>query len=98
MNRDRLSAETILERLRELDGWELREGKLHRDYSFKDFTHAFGFMAASATVIEKMDHHPEWFNVYGKVRIDIWTHSSGGVTEVDLKLAGALEALAGRLL
>ena len=81
-----------------LDGWTIVDGKLHREYAFPDFAHAFGFMAAAATAIEKMDHHPEWFNVYGRVTVDLWTHSAGGITPRDTKLAEILEALAKKLL
>lgn len=83
--------------LAELPGWDVKDGKLHREYKFADFTHAFGFMAAAATAIEKMDHHPEWFNVYGRVTVDLVTHDSSGITETDVKLARKLEALAKKL-
>src|SRR3954451_435602 len=98
MNREPLSSEAIREAIKRLPGWTVRDGKLYREYKFPDFTHAFGFMAAAATVIEKMDHHPEWFNVYGTVRVELWTHSSGGITPMDIRLASALESLAERLL
>jgi 4a-hydroxytetrahydrobiopterin dehydratase len=98
MNREPLSSEAVAQAIKSLPGWTVRDRKLYREYKFPDFTHAFGFMAAAATVIEKMDHHPEWFNVYGTVRVELWTHSAGSVTQMDLKLAAALEALAGRLL
>lgn len=78
--------------------WTLVEGKLHREFKFADFTHAFGFMAAAATRIEAMNHHPEWSNVYGAVAVDLSTHDAGGVTELDLELAGVLETIASKLL
>jgi 4a-hydroxytetrahydrobiopterin dehydratase len=81
-----------------LDGWEVKEGKLHREYRFPDFVHAFGFMATSAIAIEAMNHHPEWFNVWNQVRIDLTTHDSGGITSKDIELAAKLEAIAKRLL
>ena len=84
--------------LAELPGWKLAEGKLHREYQFNDFTLAFGFMAASATAIERMNHHPEWSNVYGKVVIDLTTHDVDGITKKDVDLAAALEQLAQKLL
>ncbi len=84
--------------LSELPDWSVIDGKLHREYRFADFAHAFGFMAAAATAIEKMDHHPEWFNVYGRVVVDLWTHSAGGLTVRDLKLARKLEEFAQKLL
>ena len=88
----------IASSLNRLPAWSLLNGKLHREYRFPDFTHAFGFMAAAATAIEKMDHHPEWSNVYGSVVIDLSTHDSGGVTQLDLDLAVILESLASKLL
>ena len=93
-----LSAEEVQSAVSALPGWTVSEGKLHREYAFPDFTHAFGFMAASATAMEKMDHHPEWFNVYGRVTVDLWTHSAGGITTRDTKLAGILESIAKKLL
>ena len=98
MSREKLPSEALEEAVKSLPHWSVNDGKLHREYKFRDFTHAFGFMAAAATVIEKMDHHPEWFNVYGTVRIDLWTHSSNGITPMDVQLASVLESLAGRLL
>jgi 4a-hydroxytetrahydrobiopterin dehydratase len=94
----RLTPEQVTSALSELPGWKAVDEKLHREYRFPDFTHAFGFMAAAATAIEKMDHHPEWSNVYGRVNVTLWTHSEGGVTALDVELAGKLEALAKRLL
>ena len=72
-------------------------GKLHREYQFPDFIHAFGFMATAAIAIEKMNHHPEWFNVYNKVKVDLTTHDAGGITQKDIDLAMTLEGLAKKL-
>jgi 4a-hydroxytetrahydrobiopterin dehydratase len=94
----KMSESEVRSALDALEGWELREGKLHREYRFPDFVHAFGFMAAAAVAIEAMNHHPEWFNVWNRVVIDLWTHDSGGITSKDIKLAGKLEALAKRML
>jgi 4a-hydroxytetrahydrobiopterin dehydratase len=80
-----------------LPGWTVSNHKLHREYRFPDFTHAFGFMAAAATAIERMNHHPEWFNVYNRVTVDLSTHDSGGITHKDLDLAILLESIAKRL-
>jgi 4a-hydroxytetrahydrobiopterin dehydratase len=80
-----------------LPGWSVVNGKLHREYKFPDFTHAFGFMATAATAIEKMNHHPEWFNVYNKVTVDLTTHDSGGITQNDVKLAKLLDTFASKL-
>ena len=78
----------------ELPGWELRDGKLHRELRFADFATAFGFMAAAATVAAEMDHHPEWSNVYSRVTVDLVTHDAGGVTDLDLRLARRMSELA----
>ena len=75
--------------------WSVLNGKLHKDYEFADFDAAFGFMKKASFEIEKMNHHPEWFNVYNKVTVDLVTHDAGGITENDTKLAGILNELAG---
>ena len=84
--------------LSKLPGWKLESGKLHREYEFVDFVAAFGFMTGAALVAQGMDHHPEWFNVWNKVRIDLATHDAGGVTALDVTLAHSMEELAGRQL
>ena len=94
----KLTDEELAAELKALPGWEVKDGKLHREYKFADFTHAFGFLAATATVVEKMNHHPEWFNVYGSVIVDLTTHDSGGITKRDFDLAGHMERLAQKLL
>ena len=83
--------------LANLPGWTLLRGKLHREYKFADFAHAFGFMATAAPTIEKNDHHPEWANVYNSVTVDLSTHSDGGITRKDLDLAVLLEGIAKQL-
>jgi 4a-hydroxytetrahydrobiopterin dehydratase len=80
--------------LTELPGWQLRDGKLHREFVFDDFVGAFGFMARAALVAERMNHHPEWFNVYKRVRVDLTTHEAGGISQRDLELAAAMDRLA----
>ena len=84
--------------LAKLPGWTLAGGKLHREFKFADFVGAFGFMSGAALVAQAMDHHPEWFNVWNTVRVDLATHDAGGVTALDVKLAESMEALASRLL
>jgi 4a-hydroxytetrahydrobiopterin dehydratase len=81
----------------QLPGWTVREGKLHREYKFADFPHAIGFMATAAPSIEKMNHHPEWFNVYNRVIVDLNTHDAGGITQRDFDLAALLEGIAKNL-
>ena len=66
---------------------------IHKSFKFKDFNEAFGFMTRAALIAEKMDHHPEWANVYNKVEVTLSTHSAGGVTQLDLTLAHAMDAL-----
>jgi 4a-hydroxytetrahydrobiopterin dehydratase len=74
-------------------GWELLDGKLHRELRFPDFVTAFGFMARVALLAERADHHPEWSNVYGRVVIDLVSHDAGRITDRDVDLARAIEAL-----
>jgi len=89
--------EQISEALSSLPGWTVVEGKLHRQYQFPDFVHAFGFMSTASMVIEKMNHHPEWFNVWNRVTVDLTTHDSQGITVKDVELAKALDTIAGKL-
>ena len=93
----KLTQKEIRTSLTGLRGWKLVKGKLHREYKFADFMHAFGFMTTSALAIERMNHHPEWFNVYNKVVVDLSTHDVGGVSEKDIALARILDNFAGRL-
>lgn len=93
----KLTDDEIDSALRQIQGWTVVNAKLHREYKFPDFIHAFGFMATAAIAIEKRNHHPEWFNVYNRVTIDLTTHDAGGITQKDVDLALVLEAIAGRL-
>ncbi|MDX2151521.1 MAG: 4a-hydroxytetrahydrobiopterin dehydratase [Bryobacteraceae bacterium] len=97
MKLPKLTEHQLAEALAHLPGWSVQAGKLHREYRFPDFVHAFGFMATAAIAIEAMNHHPEWFNVYNRVVIDLTTHDSGGITANDTELAGKLETLAKKL-
>jgi len=90
----RLSDEEIAARLDQTPGWRIREGKLHREFRFRDFVSAFSFMSAVALVAERSDHHPEWSNVYNRVVIDLSTHDAGGLTGKDFELAAAAGSLA----
>ena len=96
--RSRLSADEIKSKLASLSGWSVASEKLHREYRFASFVDAFGFMASAALVAESMNHHPEWFNVYSTVRIDLSTHDAGGITQMDFDLAEKMEAIAAKLL
>ncbi|HVO98319.1 MAG TPA: 4a-hydroxytetrahydrobiopterin dehydratase [Bryobacteraceae bacterium] len=93
----KLDNQEIAAGLGALPGWQVKDGKLHREYKFGDFVHAFGMMATAAPAIEKMDHHPEWFNVYNRVVVDLTTHDAGGITKKDFELAALLEGIARRL-
>lgn len=93
----KLSDSEISSQLAKLPNWGLKDGKLHREYKFSDFAHAFGFMATAAPLIEKRDHHPEWANVYNRVTVDLMTHDAGGVTQKDVDLAALLEGIAKKL-
>ncbi len=93
----KLKEADVTARVKQLPGWSVKDGKLHREYQFADFIHAFGFMATSAPAIEKMNHHPEWFNVYNRVTVDLSTHDAGGITEKDFDLAILLEGVAKKL-
>ena len=96
-NLQKLSPGEIEAALQKLIGWSVAVGKLHREYKFADFVHAFGFMAAAAVTVEAMGHHPEWFNVYNRVTIDLTTHDAAGITAKDTELAAKLETLARKL-
>ncbi len=89
----RLSSEQISGELKNLPGWSIKDEKLHRDFEFESFNQAFGFMTRAAMEIEKMNHHPEWFNVYNKITIDLMTHDAGGITQNDVDLAKILNSL-----
>ena len=90
----RLSQEEIDEELKNLPGWSVVNDKLHREIQFDSFNQAFGFMTMAAMEIEKMNHHPEWFNVYNKLVIELTTHDAGGITKNDINLARILNSLA----
>ena len=82
--------------LARLKGWTEVAGRdaISKKFSFKDFNESFGFMARCALIAEKLDHHPEWFNVYNRVEVTLATHDAGGVTERDIKLAQEMDRLA----
>jgi 4a-hydroxytetrahydrobiopterin dehydratase len=82
--------------LRNLSHWKEVEGRdaIMRNFKFKDFNEAFGFMTRVALLADKMDHHPEWFNVYNKVDVTLSTHDAGGVTQNDVDMAAAMDSYA----
>jgi 4a-hydroxytetrahydrobiopterin dehydratase len=83
--------------LEELSGWAAADGRdaITKTYKFDDFSAAFGWMTRIALAAEKLDHHPEWFNVYSRVEVLLATHDAGGVTELDVKLAKLMDAAKG---
>lgn len=98
MSLEKLSSEAIEQELAGLTGWTLREdgAAISRSFRFRTFSQAFSFMAECALVAERMNHHPEWFNVYSRVDVTLTTHHVGGVTEKDVKLAQAMNRAASR--
>ncbi len=95
---DRLGAAERRRAMARLKGWNKVRGRdaIHKAYRFKDFNEAFGFMGRVALTAEKMDHHPEWLNVYNRVEITLTTHDAGGVSERDVALARFIDSIAGR--
>lgn len=90
----KLSQTDIDEELKSLPGWSVVNEKLHKEFQFDSFNQAFGFMTRAAMEIEKINHHPEWFNVYNKITIELTTHDAGGITKNDVNLAKILNSLA----
>ena len=93
----KLSGEAREAALSRLKGWSEAGGRdaISKKFVFADFNQAFGFMTRAALIAEQLDHHPEWFNVYKTVEVTLSTHDAGGVTELDIKLAEAMDRLAG---
>ena len=93
---EKLTGEARKGALGKLSGWGETAGRdaISKKFVFKDFNQAFGFMTRAALVAEKMDHHPEWFNVYKTVEVTLSTHDAGGLTELDVKLAQTMDKLA----
>jgi 4a-hydroxytetrahydrobiopterin dehydratase len=91
-----LSPDQVESALTALPGWSCQGGKLHRELRFPNFQQAFAFMAEAALHAEKLDHHPEWSNVYGRVVVDLVTHDAGGITVLDLELAKRMSAISDR--
>jgi len=96
--KERLSQDVIDTSLSELNkafhhSWEIKEGKLYTEFKFPNFVSAFGFMTQVAIIAEKLDHHPEWSNVYATVKVQLVTHEAGGVTSRDLELAERISDL-----
>lgn len=91
---EKLNESQVAEHLRTLTDWERGEERIKRTFRFKDFVEAFGWMTSVALVAERMNHHPEWRNVWATVEVELSTHDAGGLTELDMKLAAEMDALA----
>lgn len=91
----KLSGAARTQALADLDGWAEVPGRdaIQKTFRFPTFVEAFGFMAMAALVAERMDHHPEWFNVYNRVDVVLTTHDANGLSDRDVKLAKAMDAL-----
>lgn len=88
-----LSADELEHAIGELNHWQIVDGKLYRQFQFTSFIEAFGFMARVALIAETKGHHPEWFNVYNKVAVQLTTHDAGGITMNNITLAQSIDAL-----
>jgi 4a-hydroxytetrahydrobiopterin dehydratase len=91
MKYKKLSENELDETIRAMNGWELEDGKLKKSFRFSNFVEAFGFMTRIALEAEKMNHHPDWSNVYNTVTIKLSTHDAGGITDYDIKLAKVID-------
>jgi 4a-hydroxytetrahydrobiopterin dehydratase len=88
---EKMSSAQVEAELKSLNGWELKNDKLHRELKFKNFVQAWGFMTQIAILAQEMDHHPEWFNVYSRVTIDLTTHEANGISSRDFELAQKID-------
>jgi 4a-hydroxytetrahydrobiopterin dehydratase len=91
----KLNDSEIADHMKALPEWELGADRIKRSFRFADFVEAFGWMSSVALIAEKMNHHPEWRNVWATVEVELSTHDAGGLTELDMKLAAEMDRLAG---
>ena len=96
MKRELLSKTELTKELKKIPGWKVQKGKLHREFKFRTFVEAFGFMTSVAIEAEAMNHHPDWFNVYNLVRVDLMTHDLKGIGTFDVELARKMNRLYGK--
>ena len=94
MRPKQLSPEEIQKALASCPDWSRVEEKIHREFRFQDFEKAFAFMTQCAKVAESLNHHPEWFNVYNRVEVQLTTHDAGGLTSLDFELARCMDEIA----
>jgi 4a-hydroxytetrahydrobiopterin dehydratase len=92
---EKISDERIHEEISRLNGWDVKDGKLSKSFKFDNFVKAFGFMTQVAIEAEKMNHHPDWKNVYNSVEIELFTHDASSITTNDIKLAQVIDNLSG---
>ena len=94
---EKLSPDGVADAMKAIAGWSVGDGgdAIHKRFTFKNFGEAFGFMTRVALAAEKLDHHPEWSNVYKTVDVKLNTHDAGGLTELDFKLARLMDKYAG---
>ena len=97
MESKKLTDEEIKNKLTKLATWKLESGKLHKLFKFKNFNQAICFIVGTGIHCEKMDHHPEWSNVYGNIDVKLTTHRVAGITELDFKLAEIMDQIAGEM-
>lgn len=88
-----LDPDSIRRELEGLEGWTIKNEKLHKEFEFDDFNQAFGFMTRAAMHIEKLNHHPEWCNTYNRLAVSLTTHDAGGITQNDIDLAKLLNSI-----
>ena len=93
MKYKKLSGSELEELVKTMNGWQLKEGKMQKSFRFSDFIEAFGFMTRIALEAEKINHHPEWSNVYNTVTIKLSTHDAGAITDYDVKLANIIDKI-----
>jgi 4a-hydroxytetrahydrobiopterin dehydratase len=92
MKYKKISGNELDETVRAMNGWQLKDGKLQKSFRFSNFIDAFGFMTRIALEAEKINHHPDWSNVYNTVTIKLSTHDAGGITDYDIKLAKIIDS------
>jgi 4a-hydroxytetrahydrobiopterin dehydratase len=93
MTSNRLTEHQVIEAVGRMEGWTLRDGRLNREIKFTDFSEAWAFMSRVALLAEQMNHHPDWSNVWNTVRIALWSHDVGGISDRDLAMAQRINEL-----
>jgi 4a-hydroxytetrahydrobiopterin dehydratase len=94
VTRRKLNDEEVQEALAQLSGWSLEEGRLHKEFKFRTFARALGWMVSVGVEADKLDHHPDWSNSYNKVKVNLITHDMGALSTLDIALAQKMDELA----